>query len=378
MLPTDDRNKPWNLCKKAFNKKTKKEIRTIFENCYNKVKLNTVFSNIDFEDFPDKILFEYWFRDKQHFNIGTKEKIYYQFKELIPYKIRTLLRNKYVKKQKLRSKLNWPIESLYVSFLHNLLKEIEKTNKIKIFPLNLWPKNYKCAFVITHDVEGIEGLKKSHILMEIEESLGFKSMFNLVPYKYKITNEFISSARKKGFDVGLHGIKHDGKLLWSYKGFKIRAKKANDLLRNFDLHGFRAPLTLRNPEWFQLLDIDFDMSFFDTDPFEPLPGGTMSIYPFFMKNFLELPYTLPQDNSIFNIMRKRNLEIWKKKINFIEKFNGMILVNIHPDYINENNNWGINTYPLSLYEEFLIYAKNKNYWFCLPRDVVSWWKKTKS
>ena len=40
------------------------------------------------------------------------------------------------------------------------------------------------------------------------------------------------------------------------------------------------------------LEIEYDLSFFDTDPFEPIPGGTMSIWPFFIGHFVELPYTL--------------------------------------------------------------------------------------
>ena len=33
----------------------------------------------------------------------------------------------------------------------------------------------------------------------------------------------------------------------------------------------------------QALEIEYDLSFFDTDPCEPIPGGTMSIWPFLHK-----------------------------------------------------------------------------------------------
>ena len=70
----------------------------------------------------------------------------------------------------------------------------------------------------------------------------------------------------------------------------------------FGAVGFRAPLTIRNPEWMQALNIEYDLSFFDTDPFEPIPGGTMSIWPFFTGHFVELPYTLVQDYTLVSVL----------------------------------------------------------------------------
>jgi hypothetical protein len=43
------------------------------------------------------------------------------------------------------------------------------------------------------------------------------------------------------------------------------------------------------PEWLQALDIPYDLPFFDTDPYEPMPGGTKSICPFTLGWFVELP-----------------------------------------------------------------------------------------
>lgn len=33
----------------------------------------------------------------------------------------------------------------------------------------------------------------------------------------------------------------------------------------------------RHPLWMQSLDIEYDLSFFDTDPYEPMAGGSMSM-----------------------------------------------------------------------------------------------------
>ena len=59
----------------------------------------------------------------------------------------------------------------------------------------------------------------------------------------------------------------------------------------------------------------------------------------------------------------------------IKKWGGMILVNVHPDYINFKNNYGNNEYPVSLYEEFLSYMKNIGVWNPLPVEIANYWNE---
>ncbi len=53
-----------------------------------------------------------------------------------------------------------------------------------------------------------------------------------------------------------------------------------------------------NFEWIEELSIDYDMSTFDTDPFEPMPDRVGTIFPFIVsahhiaKTYVELLYTL--------------------------------------------------------------------------------------
>ena len=44
-----------------------------------------------------------------------------------------------------------------------------------------WPDGRQFAFILTHDVEGPEGLAKVRPLAELEMSLGFRSSFNFIP-----------------------------------------------------------------------------------------------------------------------------------------------------------------------------------------------------
>jgi len=60
------------------------------------------------------------------------------------------------------------------------------------------------------------------------------------------------------------------------------------LAREHSLKGFRSPSTLRRAEWIAKMDFDFDCSFADTDPYEPQPGGTCSLFPFFLGKLVEL------------------------------------------------------------------------------------------
>jgi hypothetical protein len=141
----------------------------------------------------------------------------------------------------------------------------------------------------------------------------------------------------------------------------------------------------------QLLEIEYDSSFFDTDPYESQPGGTMTIWPFFIGRFVELPYTLPQDSTLYITRRERNIDIWIKKMDWIADQGGMALVNVHLDYIDfeadhnrnrtnhtikRNKRW---KYPLRFYKELLEHARTLgNYWHALPKDVAAWWRKRAS
>jgi hypothetical protein len=127
-------------------------------------------------------------------------------------------------------------------------------------------------------------------------------------------------------------------------------------------------MTHRHPEWMQALEIEYDLSFFDTDPFEPMPGGTMSIWPFMMGRFVELPYTLCQDHTLMVTLAERTPRLWLKKVEFIRRSRGLALLNVHPDYLRDPGRFAI-------YESFLKSMREGNdYWHALPRETARWWR----
>jgi hypothetical protein len=99
-----------------------------------------------------------------------------------------------------------------------------------------------------------------------------------------------------------------------------------------------------------------------------MPGGTMNIWPFTIGRFLELPYTLPQDCTLFNVLGKESNAIWQEKLAFIKKNNGMALMLVHPDYSGSGPTW-------QHYAGLLRDVREAGgYWHALPREVTSWWK----
>jgi peptidoglycan/xylan/chitin deacetylase (PgdA/CDA1 family) len=190
-----------------------------------------------------------------------------------------------------------------------------------------------------------------------------------VPERYDLDQGLIHDLSQRGFEVGIHGLKHDGKLFCSKSVFMKRAERINRHLQAHDAVGFRSPLMQRNPEWLQALQIEYDLSFFDTDPYQPMPGGCMSIWPFFIGHFVELPYTLAQDCTVCTILGETTPRIWLEKLAFIESYCGMALLNTHPDYLREDKLW-------NMYAAFLdALAKKGDFWHALPHAAASWWRE---
>jgi glycosyltransferase involved in cell wall biosynthesis len=91
--------------------------------------------------------------------------------------------------------------------------------------------------------------------------------------------------------------------------------------------------------------------------------------------YVELPYTLPQDSTLFLVLRETTPEIWMRKLDWIAQHGGMILLDVHPDYMSFNGSPQTTTeYPVALYREFLTYVKTRyagEYWHALPKDVAA-------
>ena len=289
-----------------------------------------------------------------------------------------------------------------------------------------WPDGKRFAFVLSHDVEGQVGLDRTRQLAELEMELGLRSSFNFIPEGgYSVPSALRSWLVEQGFEVGLHDLHHDGKLYSSRNSFLRSAQRINHYLKEWNAVGFRSGFMLHKLDWLHDLDIQYDASTFDTDPFEPQPDGSKTIFPFWVSRpstlnsssdrivatvsraavsrvppreatwphaaerdsqrqlsplnhprsgYVELPYTLAQDSTLFLILREKTIATWKRKLDWIAEHGGMALVNIHPDYVRfGDTKISRHTYPIHLIIDLLAYVREKygdSVWHALPREVA--------
>src|SRR5690606_1343149 len=133
------------------------------------------------------------------------------------------------------------IDDRLVNFVkeHNDYDEVVKT---------FYPEGYERAVILTHDVDHQIGFNKIPKVLELEEKYGFKSSWNIVPYKYKIDHGIIRLIEDAGHEIGVHGYNHDGKLYSSSKVFNARVPFINMAIKNFKARGFRSPMVHHNLE----------------------------------------------------------------------------------------------------------------------------------
>ena len=247
-----------------------------------------------------------------------------------------------------------------------------------------WPDGKRFALVLTHDVETAVGQQRCPRLAEMEQQFGFRSCWLFVPERYAVSAGLRQYLAANGFEIGVHGLRHDGKLFASRREFERRSARVNMYLRNWQAVGFRSPCAYRNLDWIGDLQIEYDSSTFDTDPYEPQPDGMGTIFPFWVPHngngstgYVELPYTIPQDWTVFVLLRERGIQLWKRKLDWIVEKGGMALMIVHPDYLYfDEAQSRYDNYPAAYYREFLEYIKQRyegQYWHALPREVARFW-----
>jgi peptidoglycan/xylan/chitin deacetylase (PgdA/CDA1 family) len=295
-------------------------------------------------------------------------RIYYSIKPFVPWSVRLGIRRRWASHLRKACEAVWPID-----------------HAAGFAPQGWpgWPESKQFALILTHDVEGRKGLSRVRQLMNLEAKYGLRSSFNFVPEgEYQLTDDVREMLDAAGFEIGVHGLEHDGKLYRSKAAFASKATRIRMYLKRWNACGFRSPLMQHRLTWLHQLGAEYDASTFDTDPFEPEPDGVGTIFPFWVpgpKNtgYVELPYTLPQDFSLFVVLEDQNIDVWKQKLDWVVERGGMALLDTHPDYMCFEGTPGRDEYPASHYEEFLRYASMKyqdQFWPALPRDVARYYR----
>ena len=294
---------------------------------------------------------------------------YYLARPAIPRQAQLALRRRFTRIQDRSTFPGWPLESSLHELYAWLLDLLAEVRGGPVPWLDMWPDGRTWALVLTHDVETEFGCRNLHLLRDAERAAGYRSSWNFVPERYVVEPALLDRLRAEGCEIGVHGLRHDGRDLGSRTLLEQRLPAIRRYADRWGAVGFRSPATQRVWEWMPELGFDYDSSSTDTDPYEPQPGGCCTYLPFFNEELVELPITLPQDHTLFAILPNTPPDLWVQKARRLRDQGGMALALAHPDYATDPrlaHAWQL------LLDEF---RDDDSAWRALPREVAQWWRR---
>ncbi len=294
--------------------------------------------------------------------------LYYRLRPIMPRALQIGLRRAHGRVREGVTFPRWPVETARHDLHAYLLARVAEIADEPVPWLAAWPRGRSWALVLTHDVETSLGHDNVHVMRKIEEQAGFRSSWNFVPERYSVDGGLLRELGAGGFEVGVHGLRHDGRDLESMSTLRKRLPEIRRYAELWGAVGFRAPATQRGWNMIPELGFDYDSSYPDTDPYEPQRGGCCSWFPFFNRDTVELPITLPQDHTLFVILGQTDETAWVEKMDHLRQVGGMALLITHPDYMLDETRLGA-------YSRLLAHAAaDDGVWRALPRDVSAWWR----
>ena len=299
---------------------------------------------------------------------------YYAVRRFLPVQVRKHLQRAHLADWQGISFPQWPVD-LSVELLFEELMRLALISRdgAPIPFVWFWPEGHTGAMMLTHDVEEASGRDFCPLLMDLVEGAGFRSAFQIIPEeRYEVTETFLESLRERGHEINVHDLNHDGHLFRDRDEFLNRAARIRHYLGAFGASGFRSAILYRNPEWFNELGCAYDMSIPNVAHLDPQRGGCCTSFPYFIGDVLELPLTTTQDYSLFHILQKYSLDLWEQQMAMIVRQNGLVSINIHPDYIVEKRARSVFVALLLLMER---QKEKHNLWAALPGEINLWWRQ---
>jgi len=305
---------------------------------------------------------------------GFVRKAYYAARPLLPVSVRKHLQRMSLKGWDQRTFPAWPVDRSVDKTLEKLMLLAIRTAGVKEVPfIWFWPEGKMGCAIMTHDVETKAGLDFCPSLMDLNDSYGIKSSFQIIPEgRYQATNQILDGIRNRGFEVNVHDWNHDGHLFSNSELFLSRVAKINQAVEQFEAKGFRSGGLYRNLNWYNSLNFCYDMSVPNMGNLDPQPGGCCTVMPYFIGDILEIPLTTTQDYSLFEILRDFSIEVWKRQIDLILERQGLISFDVHPDYVIETR--ARDTYS-RLLDHLTSIVSKRDVWLTLPGEVNQWWRQ---
>ena len=246
---------------------------------------------------------------------------YYAVKPLLPRAAQLAMRRVYARRQARRPFPAWPIETLLVDQLEErLLAELEATRgrarPVRELLAGRVGASRRSSPTTSRARPGCENIPR---VLEIERRYGLRSSWNFVAERLP-DRPAASSMRARG------GLRDRTARPAPRRPAVRQPRRASSaqlprIHRGDAASGTRSASARRPPTasaaWMPELGCLYDSSFPDTDPFEPQPGGCCSIWPFFLEDLVELPITMPQDHTLFEILQGALDRRWVQKSDWL-------------------------------------------------------------
>ncbi|MBI2672555.1 polysaccharide deacetylase family protein [Candidatus Woesearchaeota archaeon] len=338
----------------------------------------TLFINLISENYFEKT------KEKNVLSNELIEKIY----KLLPYSIRIPIYKRYYKN--IHSKLDknnefitkFPVDPAGFALLE-LIKDVISI-QTELAYIKRWPSVFNYATLITHDTEPTKYAYKKglRILLNKLAEYNIKSTITIQGAYVKYINEE-DKKDLKWHELGCHDLYHDRKFILISKEERTeRLKEAKKIIENTfgkEINFFRAPALQRPNDLFDSLEetyYKYDSSIIDVQREEPFCGKGNSFYlPFYpvlnnkISKILELNVSAPDCISpyFFGYTMDETLELFRKKINFLEKANGLGVFIIHTPA------WGKRDAKnrLKLLDEVI--KNTRNSWAVTLSELTKWW-----
>jgi peptidoglycan/xylan/chitin deacetylase (PgdA/CDA1 family) len=326
---------------------------------------------------PGEVMLQFWsesYRDVGRSSLraagsSAARRCYYLARPALPRPVQVKLRRSFTRVQGRSSFPAWPVEDSLHGLYRWLFGTVTEIAGGPVPFLELWPAGRSWALVLTHDVETEVGYRTMDLLRGAERELGYRSSWNFVAQRYQVDDATVRALQDEGCEVGVHGLRHDGRDLASRRLMEKRLPAMRDNADRWGAVGFRSPSTQRDWRLMPRLGFDYDSSYSDTDPYEPQSGGCCTYLPYFNQSMIELPITLPQDHTLFCILPDAGADVWIRKARFLRERSGMALVLTHPDYATDRR-------AADGYRQLLeTFHGDDTAWNALPREVASWWRQ---
>jgi len=268
----------------------------------------------------------------------------------------------------------WPVDTSVETLLERLLLLSIKTQNLKRLPfIWFWPEGAASCVSMSHDVETKTGLRFCSQLMDVDDRFGIKSSFQVIPEnQYPVSQQFISEVRGRNFELNIQDLNHKGNLFSDRQQFLRHAAQINKYAQQYEALGFRSGRMYRNADWYDALNIAYDMSIPNVAHYEAQRGGCCTVFPYFIGNILEIPLTTSQDYTVFNILGDYSHALWKAQIALVTKAHGLLTFIVHPDYVSERR--AMNAY-IRLLHRLAVLRRDENAWIAPPREVNRWWRQ---